>query len=169
MTAYATQHGVDTTTAALTVGVMSGSSAVGRILMGFLSDRIGCINALCLSTFLAALSILTIWIAAKTIAVMFVFSVAFGFCIGAYMSLAMSVVGVICGVDRLAAVAGVLFAGMAIGDIIGAPIAGTFLDTIGYKEDYTALILWTGVVMMVGCLIQFGVRFLSDRRIFVVV
>lgn len=137
--------------------------------MGFISDRIGSINTLCLSTFAAALSILTLWVFAKTVTIMFAFSIVVGICSGAYLSLAMSVAGVICGVDRLAAVTGVLFAMISVGDIVGTPIASAFLDTIGHRTDYTTLILWTGCTMMFGSGIQFVIRFMSNKKVLVVV
>lgn len=79
-----------------------------------------------------------LWPFVKTVAVMFVFYVFYGLCCKAYMSLAMFVAEVICGTDRLAAVTGVLFAGITVGGLIGPPIAGAFLDTIGYR----AQIIW---------------------------
>ncbi|KAG0364982.1 hypothetical protein BGX24_004327, partial [Mortierella sp. AD032] len=88
---YATQYGVEKSTAALMVGLMNGASAVGRIVMGIASDRIGSMNALCISTFTATLTLFFLWTFAKTVTVMFVFSIAYGFCCGAYLSSTVSV------------------------------------------------------------------------------
>ncbi|KAG0007532.1 hypothetical protein BGZ81_004800, partial [Podila clonocystis] len=137
------------------VGLMNGASAFGRITMGMVSDRIGPINALSISTFAASLTLLLIWTFAKTAAVMFVFSVAYGFCCGAYLSSTVSVTGAICGLERLAVVTGIIYAGMAIGSAVGSPISGAILDTIGHGTDYIGVIIFAGAVMSIGTVILF--------------
>jgi MFS family permease len=148
------------------VGLMNGSSAIGRIAMGFVSDKVGPINALTSSTLVAAATILLIWTFAKTDAVMFVFSVAYGLSCGAYLSSTVSVSVAICGLNRLAAVAGLLYAGMAIGSLIGSAVAGTILDNLGHGSNYTGVILWAGLTMLVGSVILVGLRFKTSRVLF---
>ncbi|KAF9093807.1 hypothetical protein BGX23_002907 [Mortierella sp. AD031] len=69
------------------------------------------------------------------------FSIIYGVCSGAYMSLAMSVSGVICGIDRLAVVSG---------NFVGSPIESAPLDMVGHRTDYVPLILWMGIVKAAG-------------------
>ncbi|KAF9295555.1 hypothetical protein BGZ88_001870 [Linnemannia elongata] len=163
---YAIQHGVDKSTAALMVGLMNGASAIGRIVMGLVSDKIGSMNALCISTFAATLTLFFLWTFAKTVAVMFIFSIAYGLCCGAYLSSTVSVSAAIAGLDRLGSVTGILYAGMAIGSTIGSPTSGAILDTIGHGTDYTGVIIWSGTVMLIGSVIQFGMKFATNRNIF---
>lgn len=164
--AYAIQHGVDKATAALMLGLMNAASAIGRIVMGLVSDKIGSMNALCISTFAATLTLLLLWTFAKTVAVMFVFSIAYGLCCGAYLSSTVSVSAAIAGLDRLGSVTGILYAGMAIGSTIGSPTSGAILDTIGHGTDYMGVIVWSGTVMLIGSLIQFGMKYATNRNIF---
>ncbi|KAF9957444.1 hypothetical protein BGZ72_001820 [Mortierella alpina] len=164
---YATQHGVDTSTAALMVGVMNGSSAVGRIVMGLVSDKIGSINALLISTFAATLSLFLIWTFAKTVAIMFLFSVVYGLCCGAYLSSTVSASGEICGQGRLATVTGILYAGMAVGSIIGSPTSGAILDSIGHKTNYTGVIIWSGTVMLIGTMLLFLLKYRTNKNMLV--
>ncbi|KAF9428662.1 hypothetical protein BGZ94_001541 [Podila epigama] len=163
---YAIQHKVDAGSAALMVGLMNGASAVGRIVMGFVSDRIGCINALFISTFAACLTIFFVWTFAKTIAVMYIFSVLYGLCCGAYLSSTVSVAGAICGLERLASVTGIIYAGMAIGSAAGSPTSGAILDSIGKKTDYTGVIMFVGSVMAVGTVILFILKLKTSRNMF---
>jgi len=163
---YAVQHGVDSSTAALLVGLMNGASAVGRIVMGFASDKMGPINALFISTFFASLCILFIWTFAKTVAVMMVFSILYGLCCGAYLSSTVSVTGSICGQERLATVTGIIYAGMAIGSLIGSPTSGAILDSIGHQTDYMGVILWSGIMMAIGTVILFALRVVTSRNMF---
>ncbi|KAF9375071.1 hypothetical protein CPB97_011710 [Podila verticillata] len=145
---------------------MNGSSAIGRIVMGFVSDRIGSINALFISTFAASLTILIIWTFAKTAAVMFVFSILYGLCCGAYLSSTVSVTAAICGLERLAVVTGIIYAGMAVGSVSGSPISGAILDSIGHKTDYTGVIFFSGGVMTIGTVILFFLKFKTSRNMF---
>ncbi|KAF9383741.1 hypothetical protein BGX21_001511 [Mortierella sp. AD011] len=167
ISSYAQQHGASTSTASLMVGLMNGFSAVGRIVMGIVSDRIGPINALFISTFAATLTLLFIWTFAKTTAVMFVFSILYGLCCGAYLSSTVSVSVAICGLDRLAVVAGIIYAGMAVGSLIGSPTSGAILSTIGHNTDYTGVILWSGLVMLIGTAILFALKYKTDKNMFV--
>ncbi|KAF9579078.1 hypothetical protein BGW38_004825 [Lunasporangiospora selenospora] len=163
---YALQHNVSDANAALMVGLMNGFSAVGRIVMGFVSDRIGCINALFISTFAASLTLLLIWTFAKTVAVMFLFSILYGLCCGAYLSSTVSVSGAICGLERLATVTGIIYAGMAIGSTIGSPTSGAILDSIGHGTNYTGIIIWSGTVMSVGTIILFVLKYITNKNMF---
>ncbi|KAG0199960.1 hypothetical protein BGX28_006867 [Mortierella sp. GBA30] len=163
---YARQHGVDDSTAALMVGLMNGSSAVGRIAMGYISDKIGCINALFISTFAATLSLFLIWTFAKTVAIMFLFSIVYGLCCGAYLSSTVSVSGEICGQGRLATVTGILYAGMAIGSTVGSPVSGAILDSIGHKTNYMGVIIWSGSVMLIGTVLLFALKYQTNKNMF---
>ncbi|KAF8937465.1 hypothetical protein BGZ58_002678 [Dissophora ornata] len=164
---YAQQYGVDSSTAAMMVGLMNGASAVGRIVMGLVSDKIGCINALFISTFASTLTLLLVWTFAKTTAVMFVFSIFYGLCCGAYLSATVSVSAAICGLERLATVTGIIYAGMAVGSVIGTPVSGAILDSIGHKTNYTGVILWSGIVMMIGTIILFFLKYSTNKKMFV--
>ncbi|KAI1299789.1 hypothetical protein EDD11_006422 [Mortierella claussenii] len=166
ISSYAQQHGVDTSTAALMVGLMNGASAFGRILMGLVSDKIGPINSLFISTFAATLTLLLVWTFAATTAVMFLFSILYGLCCGAYLSSTVSVSGAICGQNRLATVTGILYAGMAIGSVIGSPTSGAILDSIGHKTNYMGVILWAGTVMAIGTAVLAAMKYKTDKRLF---
>ncbi|KAG0055763.1 hypothetical protein BGZ83_007488 [Gryganskiella cystojenkinii] len=165
LNAYAVQHGVSTSTAALMIGLMNGASAFGRILMGFVSDKIGPINALTISTFCAALCILLLWTLAKSVVVMFVFAILYGLSCGAYLSSTVSVTGAICGQDRLATVTGIIYAGMAVGSLIGSPTSGAILDSM--NQNYMGVILWAGLMMSGGVVILVALRVVTSRKLFV--
>ncbi|KAF9927103.1 hypothetical protein FBU30_003491 [Linnemannia zychae] len=167
VSSYATQHGVDGPTAALMVGLMNGFSALGRIVMGFVLDRIGSINALCISTLAASMTILFLWSFANTATMMLAFSIAFGFCGGAHVSSAISATSAIAGLDRIGSVTGIMYAVMTVGSTIGLPVSGAILDTIGHGTDYMGVILWSGSVILIASGIQLWLRFITSREVFV--
>ncbi|KAF9153844.1 hypothetical protein BG015_002512 [Linnemannia schmuckeri] len=167
ITSYAIQHNVDKSTAALMVGLMNGSAAIGRIVMGFILDRIGSINALCISTFATTLTLFFLWMFAKTSTLMIIFSVAYGLCGGAHVSSAISASSVLAGkLDRLGSVTGIMYAVMTIGSTVGSPVSGAILDTVGHHTDYTGVIVWSGSVMLIASLIQFVMKFVTNRDLF---
>ncbi|KAF9339001.1 hypothetical protein BGZ91_007313 [Linnemannia elongata] len=167
ITSYAIQHGVEQSTAALMVGLMNGSAAIGRIFMGFILDRIGSINALCISTFATTLTLFFLWMFANTSTTMITFSIAYGLCGGAHVSSAISASSTIAGgLDRLGSVTGIMYAVMTIGSTVGSPISGTILDTIGHHTDYTGVIVWSGSVMLIASLVQFWMKFVTSRDLF---
>ncbi|KAF9910181.1 hypothetical protein EC991_007108 [Linnemannia zychae] len=163
---YAIQHGVSESKAALMVGLMNGSAAVGRILVGFILDRIGSINALSISTFATTLTLFFLWMFAKTSTMMIIFSVAYGLCGGAHVSSAIAASSAIAGLDRLGSVTGIMYAVMTIGSTTGSPVAGAILDTIGHHTDYTGVIIWSGSVMLIASCIQFVLKFITSRDVF---
>ncbi|KAG9061503.1 hypothetical protein KI688_007081 [Linnemannia hyalina] len=165
--AYAIQHGVNQSTAALMVGLMNGSAAIGRIVMGFILDRIGPINALCISTSATTLTLFFLWMFANTSTTMIIFSIAYGFCGGAHVSSAISASSAIAGgLDRLGSVTGIMYAVMTIGSTVGSPVSGAILDTVGHHTDYTGVIIWSGSVMLIASLVQFWMRFATSRDLF---
>ncbi|KAG0253342.1 hypothetical protein DFQ27_007484 [Actinomortierella ambigua] len=163
---YATQNGASSSTAAMLVGVMNGSSALGRVLTGMAADRAGPINSLFTVLVTACLSVFLIWSFAKTVAVMYVFAVIYGIACGGFVSVIPTVTGSICGLDRLTMVTGIIYAGMAIGAVIGTS-SGAILDTIGGGTDYTSLIVWTGSVLAIGSSCVFVLKWMTNRNMFV--
>ncbi|KAF9166581.1 hypothetical protein DFQ26_007502 [Actinomortierella ambigua] len=163
---YATQNGASSSTAAMLVGVMNGSSALGRVLTGMAADRAGPINSLFTVLVTACLSVFLIWSFAKTVAVMYVFAVIYGIACGGFVSVIPTVTGSICGLDRLTMVTGIIYAGMAIGAVIGTS-SGAILDTIGGGTDYTSLIIWTGSVLAIGSSFVFVLKWMTNRNMFV--
>lgn len=84
---YAQTIGISPTLAALMVGILNGSSAFGRILLGYVADTFGRINVVFACLFIAGASQLVIWMFAKNLAVLLVFVIVYGFTAGGFISL----------------------------------------------------------------------------------
>ena len=151
---------------ALMVGLMNGSAAIGRIVIGFILDRIGSINALYILTSATTLTLFFLWMFANTSTTMIIFSIAYGLCGGAHVSPAISASSVIAGgLDRLGSVTGIMYAVMTIGSTVGSPVSGAILGTVGHHTDYTGVIVWSESVMLTASLIQLCIKLISDRSI----
>ncbi|KAF9973767.1 hypothetical protein BGZ75_001041 [Mortierella antarctica] len=163
---YAQQNGASVTTASLLIGILNGSSAIGRVTMGMASDHIGDINTLLISCLLASLSILVVWMFAGTsIPIMAVFCILYGFFSGSFVAIVPTVAAHLCGISRLASVTGIVYGGIAVGTLIGSPVGGALLD-LSKGIDYQPLQLWAGLVMMVGVVLTVILKFMMNPKLF---
>ncbi|KAF9561930.1 hypothetical protein EC968_005424 [Mortierella alpina] len=163
---YAQLNKASVSTASLLIGILNGSSAVGRVTMGLASDHIGDINTLLISCLLASLSILVVWMFAGTsIPIMAVFCILYGFFSGSFVAIVPTVAAHLCGISRLASVTGIVYGGIAVGTLIGSPVGGALLD-LSNGVDYRPLQLWAGLVMMVGVVLTITLKFMMNPRLF---
>ncbi|KAG0243158.1 hypothetical protein BGW41_002798 [Actinomortierella wolfii] len=162
---YARLNGVSISTSSVLIGVVNGSSACGRVLMGLASDYIGDVNSLLLSMIFSSVSVFLFWILAKSLPLMVVFCISYGFWSGSFVALVPSVSAHLCGIGRLASVTGIVYGGIAVGTLIGTPTAGAILDNLGHKTNYLPLQLWTGFVMAIASVIAFALKMSMDRRL----
>jgi len=88
--ANATHLGFTSTQGSTLIAIMSASNFVGRILVGFIGDRIGRLNADIIFTFCASLSSLLVWNFAFSYGVLIAFSVLFGLFCGSYFAMSKS-------------------------------------------------------------------------------
>ncbi|KAI7893434.1 major facilitator superfamily domain-containing protein [Mucor mucedo] len=84
---YATHLGLTASQGSALVAVSSACNFVGRIITGFLADRIGKINTNLLFTFITSLSCLLIWTFAFNYGSLMGFSVVFGLTSGSFFAL----------------------------------------------------------------------------------
>ncbi|KAG0293156.1 hypothetical protein BGZ96_003213 [Linnemannia gamsii] len=162
--AYAQKNGVSVSTASLLIGILNGSSAVGRVTMGLASDHIGDINTLLISTFCASLSILVVWMFAGTSVVMMtIFCVLYGFFSGSFVAIVPTVAAHLCGISRLASMTGIVYGGIAVGTLIGSPVGGALLD-LSKGVNYRPLQLWAGLVMVVGLVLNVILKFMMNPK-----
>ncbi|KAF9910182.1 hypothetical protein EC991_007109 [Linnemannia zychae] len=161
---YAQKNGVSVSTASLLIGILNGSSAVGRVSMGLASDHIGDINTLLISCFCACLSILVVWMFAGTsVVVMTIFCIIYGFFSGSFVAIVPTVAAHLCGISRLASMTGIVYGGIAVGTLIGSPVGGALLD-ISNGVDYRPLQLWAGLVMVVGVVLTVVLKFMMNPK-----
>jgi MFS family permease len=108
---YSRSIGLSSSTGAALLAGFNFSSAVGRILCGFLCDRLGPLNTLFLSLMLSALSMLSLWPASTTLAPLAMFVVINGSANGGFFSTMPTVVGNVFGSQRVAVAMGMIVTG----------------------------------------------------------
>ncbi|KAJ2982433.1 hypothetical protein NQ176_g1384 [Zarea fungicola] len=81
---YATKVGLSTSQSVLVGSLFSLGQAIGRPLLGYFSDRTGRINMSTVSTMLAGIFCLVVWVQAKTYGVLILFSIISGCVAGTF-------------------------------------------------------------------------------------
>ncbi|KAJ3112066.1 hypothetical protein HDU96_004991 [Phlyctochytrium bullatum] len=145
------------------LSVYNGSSAAGRIVLGFGADSfLGRLNSLVLCMVVSGLSMLFLWTFASSVPILALFAIVNGFVAGGFISLFPVVVASIFGAERLPSMVGMLFSTSAIGNFGGAPLAGAIKERAGF----TAAIVYAGVTTCVSSGFIVVVRFIQERSVF---
>ncbi|KAF9972124.1 hypothetical protein BGZ73_004797 [Actinomortierella ambigua] len=150
---YAVDKGLTSSQGAMLNSVLNAASFFGRFVGGVFGDRFGLIN-LCLFCVLAsALSTLLIWMFANSLAVMIVYSVAYGLLGGGFISLLGPILAEQFGTGSLTILVGIVFGVNGVGSLLGTPIAASLLSA--NNNNYKAPIAFIGGIMMAGAVVFF--------------
>ncbi|PIA17994.1 MFS general substrate transporter, partial [Coemansia reversa NRRL 1564] len=96
--------------------VLNAGSAIGRVAAGFIADKLGSINMLCLSLLLTVVIEMPLWMTAQSLAPLYVLCVLYGLISPTFISLNPVIVATYFDTDTLASVMGMtnLFSGIGI-------------------------------------------------------
>ncbi|KAG0215654.1 hypothetical protein BGX28_008900 [Mortierella sp. GBA30] len=159
LSTFAVFHGQTASTGAIMIGILNGASLVGRLTLGFVTDRVGRINMLFICALISGLSILCIWSVASSIQVLTVFAVIYGFTCGGYFSVIPSVIAEIYGLDRLTTVTGLLYGSIGFGYLIGSPVSGLLLDITKPNINYIYVVIFSGSSMTLSSFALFYLKY----------
>ncbi len=127
---HAIDIGISPITAASITSIVAGASVIGRLSMGFISDKIGGRLILIACIFLAALAFL--WLLfAKEIWTLYIFAVIFGLGYGGIVVLETVITAELFGLRSLGVILGGLMLLETVGMALGAPLAGSIFDATG--------------------------------------
>ncbi|WOO83179.1 Aspyridones efflux protein apdF [Vanrija pseudolonga] len=146
---YAQSMHLSGTTGAALVCVFNFSSAIGRILTGFLSDRLlGPLNTLFAVLFVTCLSLLVLWPSSVSLAPLIIFVLVNGASSGGFFAIMPTVVNNVMGSQRMTVAFGMIVTGWGGGYLMGAPIAGYLLAAYGGEARgiaaYRPAVFWAG-------------------------
>ncbi|KAI8363605.1 major facilitator superfamily domain-containing protein [Mortierella sp. GBAus27b] len=163
LSVFAVDHGQTPKTGALLIGILNGASLVGRLSLGFVTDRVGRINMLFICALVSGLSILCIWSVASSIKVLLVFAVIYGFNCGGYFSVIPAVIADIYGLDRLTTVTGLLYGSIGFGYLIGSPVSGVLLDITKPDTNYIYVVIFSGSTMTLSSFAVFYLKYWRSK------
>lgn len=129
----------------------------GRALPGYVADRFGVINTMCVITVACVAFIFCLWYTAHgNQATTIAFTVLFGFWSGASVSLAPVCIGLVCRTEDYGKRSGTAYTIASFGTLIGIPIAGAILGASG--GSYGWLIVYAGLSYAVCAVVYIGGR-----------
>jgi len=154
---FAVDIGISAIVAAGILSIVAGSSLIGRLFTGFISDRIGARRALtaCLVTLTLALTWLLF---AQEIWMLYVFAVIFGIAYGGVVSLESLVSAELFGIGSLGIIFGSLAFVGTIGGTVGAPLAGSIFDVTGSYSRALLICVIAGTLAIILSLILLRLR-----------
>ncbi|KAF4568336.1 hypothetical protein EYR40_010261 [Pleurotus pulmonarius] len=159
---YAVECGISDAVHPYLLSMINGLSFFGRILGGQLADRYGRLNVLCPATVLSGILCLVLWLPSTSAAPLIVFACTYGFFSGVFISVSSAAVGQISPVEKLGARMGTFFLPTAVATLVGTPIGGVFVRH-GTKAEYHNVVVFAGVMVLVGSVFLSVSRFLCSR------
>lgn len=132
---YARTLGYSSATGANFIALSNATSAIGKILLGYIADQGGRLNVLLVCTLISALSTLTLWYP-STITVeggmsqnLFIsYIILYSITAGAYVSLFPTVLIELFGIQHFASVNGLLYMLRGLGTLCGTPGAAALIQ-----------------------------------------
>lgn len=134
---HATDIGIPATTAASIITVLSGSGIIGKLSIGFISDRIG--TRLTLGIYLMGVTLALLGLLfAKEISALYMFTTLFGIGYGGVITIPAAVTAELFGLEYLSMVFASLMLFGTVGTALGPILAGSLFDITG---NYTLAFL----------------------------
>lgn len=148
--AYLTDIGHTARMASYIIMAISALTVVGKIGMGFISDRWGIRRAVFLSYLIIGIGIFLL-MGAKSLPMAFVFAVVYGFAIGSPLVLNPALTAECLGLKNFGAIFGILTLVNTFGVAIGAFLTGAIHDAAkSYMPAFTLFIVLTAVAGLCG-------------------
>ncbi|KAI0048032.1 MFS general substrate transporter [Auriscalpium vulgare] len=159
---YTILHGMDSTFAFYSLTILNGAAIPGRILPNLLAQRYGQMNVFTASAFLCAI-LAWAFFGAKSVAGVVVFSVIYGFFVGAWFSLLSPVLSNMSKSEQeLGVRMGLAFALSSVSALTGTPIDGKLL---GSTFQWSKPIAFSAVMITTGAILCLVARQLLVRRL----
>jgi predicted MFS family arabinose efflux permease len=122
--------GVSPVAAATLIGVIGVASVVGRLAIGALADRVGCVRVFQASFAVLAASFV-IWLVGGSWPWLLGFAVVLGTGYGGWIALQPTVLAEMFGLRGLGGLVGLVYTAAGLGALVGPPLAGVLIDATG--------------------------------------
>lgn len=144
LTVFALNHGMTKNQAVLILSLVGVANAVGRIVTGWLADRLGKVFMFQVSMFGSGVSTLC-WMVCTSFPKLLTYGLVYGFFAGGVISLIPSVTSELFGIKKIGAVTGLLYSSTAVGNLLAAPIGGFLHDA--YHSYYPPISVAGGFLL----------------------
>ncbi|MCJ1478240.1 hypothetical protein MMC13_006917 [Lambiella insularis] len=157
---YARTLGYSDTAGANFIALSNACNFSGKIVVGYLADRYGRINALVVCTFISAVATLSLWLPSNYLlgdstrrALFLTYTCFYGVTASAYVSLFPTCLVEQFGIQNFASINGLLYLIRGIGTLIGTPVAGALIHgqsvvVLGSVISFEKTILMVGLLLV---------------------
>ncbi|KAF2244355.1 MFS general substrate transporter [Trematosphaeria pertusa] len=115
------------------ISVLNGVSCLGRILPGYLADKIGRFNTLLIMIIFTLVVMLVLWLPLgdRSLPAIYAFAALFGFGTGSWMALTPACVGQLCRAEEFGRYYGSMYFIASLATLVCIPISGELVQTVG--------------------------------------
>ncbi|KAI9261550.1 major facilitator superfamily domain-containing protein [Phascolomyces articulosus] len=161
---HATYLGLSASQGSSMVAVSCAMNFVGRIVCGFLADKLGNINTNIIYLTIASLSNFLIWTFAYTYGTLVAFMAIFGFTCGSYFALVSPITASICGMEKFPTGLSMVLISNVIA-VFGPNIASAIESGVS-SERFFSYKMFAGVAYILSALIMTWLKFNVNRKPF---
>lgn len=148
---FANDLGLPDATAVMLFSLIGVGSTVGRFLLGSMADKLGRRSSLVIM-YVGAATIFAWWLAAANVWQLAVFALVYGACYGGYVAIMPAVAADYFSGPNISGVIGMLITSVAVGNLIGPPIAGFIFDQL---QSYTIPIFASMITSLIAAVCAF--------------
>jgi MFS family permease len=115
------------------IAVLNGVSCFGRVLPGYLADKLGRFNTLLIMIIFTLVFMLALWLplGTKSLPALYAFAALFGFGTGSWMALTPACVGQLCRADEFGRYYGSMYFVASLATLVCIPVSGELVQTVG--------------------------------------
>ena len=148
ITVYGMHMGMSADLANYLISILNAVSIFGRILPGYIGDKLGRFNTMVVIAALSSVLVLALWIPGTGNVPIILFACGYGFTTGAFVSLAPALIAQISDIREMGLRSGILFAVISVAGLSGNPIGGELLkrDNGGFLDAQ----VFCGVMLALG-------------------
>ncbi|RAL15303.1 MCT family MFS transporter [Aspergillus homomorphus CBS 101889] len=163
----ATSYGMSESLAEYLIPILNATSLFGRILPGWIGDKVGRYNTQIATCLFSGIIALALWIPAKHTAPLIVFAALYGFGSGAFVSLLPAMIAQISDVREIGLRVGLEFAVMSVAALVSNLIGGALIQHD--HGSFRDLQIFCGVVLLAGSVGFIMARLSLNRKLLAMV
>ncbi|KAM6514104.1 hypothetical protein FALCPG4_015267 [Fusarium falciforme] len=158
MVTYGEYVGLSDDMAGYLVSIFNAASGIGRILPGYIADKVGSFNVSMAAATLSTIFVLALWLPGHSHGSAIAFAALFGFSSGTYTAISPALVADISDLKEIGTRSGTMYAFMSVAALTGSPIGGALIS--GADGSYWKLQVFTG------CMLGGGTAFYLAARLY---
>lgn len=155
---YATSIGLNPTQGSVIQAVLNVGLAVGRPVIGYYSDKVGCINMAMSMTSICAVLVFALWIPAHSYAVLLAFALLVGMVVGTFWSAVSPVLAEVAGLVELGSILGSIFLALVVPTTFAEAIAIQLVPDTSSLGAFRHSQIFVGCMFVIGALALFFLR-----------